>query len=114
MQYYGICGVALDILHSYLTDRKQCACVNSKLSDFLNVNYRVPQGSILGPFLLIIMINDSVYNVPTTFPVLYADHTSFINVNQDLEVLNARCKDIMETNEYWFTSNEFVLHKNKT
>ena len=114
LHYYGIHGIVLDMFRSYLTGRKQCASVNGKLSGFLDVNFGVPQGSILGTFLFIIMVNDIVYNIPPTVPVLYADDTSFLTLHQDLEVLNVQCNCIIEAAETWFASNEFIVNTEKT
>ena len=84
------------ILHSYLVifcqERNQYVEFNSKQSDFRILSTEVPQGSILGPLLFIIYIND-INMVTTLFkPIIYADDTilsatlnTFGNVIQNLE-----------------------------
>ena len=72
---YGIRGSMLKWMESYLTDRSQYVVFDGKISETRGIKCGVPQGSILGPLLFIISVND-IYNVsPMLFKILYADNT---------------------------------------
>ena len=94
MNLYGIQGITLDLFRSYLTNRTQRCLVNGSLSRICSLKCGVPQGTILGPLLFLIYIND----LPNC---LYADDTHItyadvdvnsikLNLNRDLGNLNKR------------------------
>ncbi len=60
LEYYGIKGTNLELFQNYLTERKQYVEFDSTKSNMLDINTGVPQGSILGPLLFIIYINENV------------------------------------------------------
>lgn len=107
LYYYGVRGIALDMFTSYLTNRRQIISFNGKLSRTEKVSSGVPQGSILGPLLFVVYINDLPSNITTADTYLYADDTTFIGRD-----LNNR--EAMEEAEKWFQCNNLLLNEGKT
>ena len=76
LQCYGIRGLALDWIKSYLANLSQYVCYNNSNSQLNNIKCGVPQGSILGPILFILYINDMCEVSKLLNIILFADDTS--------------------------------------
>ena len=76
LNFYGIRGISLELIKSYLSGRVQRTKFQSETSDECNVEYGVPQGSVLGPLLFLIYVNDIVTTSTLGKFVLYADDTN--------------------------------------
>ena len=74
LDYYGIRGPCYKLLNNYLNNRKQYVCLSGYQSSLVDVECGVPQGSVLGPLLFILCVND-VRNTLQTIPRLFADDT---------------------------------------
>ena len=86
LQYYGITGCSTDLLCSYLSGRCQFVAYNGSKSEELPIDIGVPQGSVLGPFLFLIYIND-LPHVSNVFKMvlMYADDTTlFCNIDNNV------------------------------
>ena len=89
----------MNILKDFLSNRKQIIILNGQVSTWTSVNAGVPQGSILGPLLFLIYINDLSNNLSSNVK-LFADSTSLFSVIHDIHVsareLNEDLKKISE------------------
>ena len=100
MAYYGKCKLLeLEVLHwfeNYLAERKQAVVLHGSRSDYLTVPAGVPQGSVLGPLLFFIYINDIVEDIESVIK-LFADDTSMYlcleNPHIRAEILNNDLKN---------------------
>ena len=111
---YGISGTANNWFKSYLSHRQQYTDFKNTTSSYCNISYGVPQGSILGPLLFLIYVND-LTNASKKFDyLLYADDTTlFITGNNITEIKNVANEEMVHIAN-WFKSNKLTLNINKT
>lgn len=115
MQHYGVRGVPLQLLKSYLTGRTQCVRLGGGVSDFERVHHGIPQGSVLGPLLFVIYVNDlPQYMRPVCQSVLYADDTTLLLRGTCVEDLDGRTESALRRAEHWLVSNKLHLNHSKT
>ena len=116
LKSYGVTDTALDLMRSYLTNRKQYVVFNSCQSDYSEIYTGVPQGSILGPLFISIYINDLI-NVSNRLNFLmYADDTTIYFNLEEFEYLN-RERDInteLKKVNTWLKLNKLSLNAQKT
>ena len=87
LEYYGIRGIAQEWLKSYLKDRNEFVQIDECASTLLNVTCGAPQGSILGPKLFILYIND-ICNASTSLKfILFADDTNVFYSGVDIQTI---------------------------
>ena len=111
---YGIRGKALELLKSYLTHRSQYVIYDGKQSSTLPINCGVPQGSILGPLLFIITMND-IGNVSRfLYSILYADDTCVLLNGNDYAKLIKFLNSQLEELSVWLKANKLSLNVQKT
>ena len=112
LSYYGIQGKTHNWLKSYLTNRKQY--VLSKETGMLDVVCGVPQGSILGPLLFLIYINDIFKASNNISAKMFADDTNFFLNHSNVKELFSLMNTELEKFNIWFKANKLSLNAGKT
>ena len=111
---YGIRGTPWNWFKSYLDNRKQYVCYSDTLSATMPITHRVPQGSILGPLLFILYINDLANVSENLFSILFADDTTVqiegTNINTMMATLNCELAKLTE----WLNANKLSINVSKS
>ena len=111
---YGITGQVLAWLANYLSDRFQCTLANNVVSNIEPIVFGVPQGSVCGPLLFLIYINDLSAIFDSCKVSLYADDTViYITHNNVQEALQLVQNDLNRLVE-WCTDNKVTINCKKT
>ena len=109
----GVRGIELKWFESYLSNRKQFVTLDGVNSILLDIILGVPQGSILGPLLFLIYIND----LPLSSSLddsLFADDTTLLKSHQNLDELSAIVNNEFQKVVHFFRSHKLSLHPEKT
>uniref|UniRef100_A0A3P8T4U6 Reverse transcriptase domain-containing protein n=1 Tax=Amphiprion percula TaxID=161767 RepID=A0A3P8T4U6_AMPPE len=114
LERYGIRGVTLNWIRSYLNNRFQYVKFNNAVSHFRKVTCGVPQGSVLGPKLFILYLNDIGTVLNKLKFTIFADDTNLVSSGPDIkELLTTVEKELIKLKE-WFNINKLSLNENKT
>ena len=114
LNYYGFRGIVNQWFSSYLSNRTQSTEIGSHISSKLNINCGVPQGSVLGPLLFLLYINDIQYCSSKLQFFLFADDTNALYAHKDLKTLELTVNAELHNLYNWLTSNKLSLNIKKS
>ena len=114
LEFYGIRGLPLQWFKSYLQNRKQYVCYGNTKSELVSVTCGVPQGSVLGPLLFIMYVNDLPNVLKTCSVILFADDSSIYYTNDDIKLLYIAINEDLGRSVEWFKANKLSINANKT
>lgn len=111
---YGIRNCELKWFESYISNRQQRTMVNGVYSRYCDVTHGVPQGSVLGPVLFLLYVNDIVHAVDPSSVYLYADDTVIYDSSQKLDEAYVRLQLKLNALVEWCTMNKLTMNIKKT
>ena len=103
----------MELSRSCLINRRQCVNVGTRKSSLSTLMYGIPQGSVLGPILFSLFINDLPLYI-TASCELFADNTSLHNLHADLNTLHDSLQNCINNLIGWTEMNHMTLQKDKT
>jgi hypothetical protein len=121
LEIYGVTGITKKLFSQFLSNRYQCLNLKDKLSgqtlasNWSRIKHRVPQGSVLGPLLFLLYINDfpSAINKSSTH-ILFADDTSLVITDRNPDNIHAKLNINLQLVHKWFKSNMLTINFSKT
>lgn len=114
LEHYGFRGTSLKLIKNYLTNRKQFVKIGNILSDPTDIKCGVPQGSILGPLLFILYINDLSQISNFIRFILFADDSTIAKSDSNLEKLAEDMSREFSLISEWLNANKLSLNVIKT
>ena len=114
MDYYGLRGITNNWFKSYLTNRYQYVTINGHKSTHALMRFGVPQGSVLGPLLFLIYINDLHFAIKNSTTRHFADDTNIIIKNKSAKVLTRDLNVDLAQLTKWLRANKISLNTKKT
>ena len=114
LNHYGIRGIVNQWFQSYLSDRTQFVSLLGFKSDILKIKHGVPQGSVLGPLLFLIYLNDLHKAIKYSKVYHFADDTNLLNVSESPSKLQKQLNIDLKLLYKWLLANKISLNCAKT
>ena len=114
LDFYGVRGKALSWFRSFLTNRSQFVTVSGSDSKSKFMKHGVPQGSVLGPLLFLIYVNDLHIALRYSLAVLFADDTMLFLQNESLKPIVKQANIDLKLLMHWLKANKISLNTTKT
>ena len=114
LDYYGIQGISNNWFKSYLSNCKQFVSLNGYDSELVEINCGVPQGSVLGPLLFLLYINDLNQAIKFCKVHHFADDTNLLYLGKSIKKLNKLVNIDLKNLLYWLNANKISLNVKKT
>ena len=114
LQHYGIRGQPLKLLTSYLSNRTQYVSTLNEKSDLADVIYGVPQGSVLGPLLFLIYVNDLPNCHSMTQFILFADDTNIFVIGKDRNECTDKANRLLKDVYHYMKANKLHINAKKS
>ena len=114
LERYGFRGLSLNLIASYLENRRQRVKIGDAVSDEKQIHIGLPQGSILAPTLFLLYINDLSKLSNCFYPIQFADDTTLIFKNNDFNDLVNCCNGTLDTFYRWSTCNRLTINVEKS
>ena len=111
---FKLYSYAYELLSSYLNNRTQKCAVNGVLSKSCTLTCGIPQGTILGPLLFLLYINDLPNCLSNSQPRMYADDTHLTYADNDICPLEASLNQDLSNINRWLIANKLTLNATKT
>eukprot|EP00732_Lithocolla_globosa_P005234 Lithocolla_globosa_v1_NODE_5285_length_1268_cov_27.318219.p1 type:complete len:153 gc:universal NODE_5285_length_1268_cov_27.318219:880-422(-) len=110
LEIYGIGGMALNLIRSYLTNRTQVVTIDGVSSDQMKITCGVPQG----PLFSILYINDLPQALHNSNPLMFADDTTILTLNKDIQELRKLSLQDLTSLSVWCKINLLTINYSKT
>ena len=114
LEKLGIRGNVNEWIISFITHRRLVVNIENTYSEEFEVELGTPQGSVLGPLLFLLYINDLPNHIQDAKVLMYADDTTIIIADKCKDALNTAVNKVMEQFLNWCVSNHLIINVNKT
>ena len=114
LEKYGINDNCLSWFKSYLSNRQQVVSCNGELSQFCSLSIGVPQGTILGPTLFVIYVNDFSLDLGPVSVIRYADDTTIIACGKTSNEVQLKLQSSVDNALVWLNKNRLLVNSSKS